>query len=304
MERKLTIQEPKVVRVDSKRNQRTLAQQVDVAGFGFWSSQDVVYSFRPAESNSGIRFFRADLPSSQPIPARVEYRIEKPRQTSLVADGAQVDMVEHVLAALRAARVDNCNVVVTAPEAPGLDGSSVVFLNALLDAGTVEQECAKVTLQVVAPGSIPGLGGAPGAQIEIAPDEEGETYYEYNLVYDVPGAIPNQSASFVFSRSPRDFAREIAPCRTFLTLSEANELRKLGICRRVTEKDALVFDNGAPIDNPLRFDNECARHKLLDMIGDFALAPVDWIGRFKATKTGHQQNANAVRYLLNQVDWR
>ncbi len=300
----MSIQTPKIVRVDSKRNQRTLARQVDVSGFGFWSSQDVVYSFRPSSCNSGVRFFRADLPDSPPICARVENRVDKPRQTSLAVDGAQVDMVEHVLAALRAARVDNCDVVVTAPEAPGLDGSSVQFLSAFLDAGTVEQDCARIALQVVAPGIIPELGGAPDAQIELEPPRDQETYYEYNLVYDFQSAIPNQLASFDFAQSPQDFAREIAPCRTFLTLAEANELRKLGICQRVTEKDALVFDQGAPIDNPLRFANECARHKLLDMVGDFALAPVDWIGRFTATKTGHQQNANAVRYLLNQVAWR
>ena len=95
-----------------------------------------------------------------------------------------------------------------------------------------------------------------------------------------------------------EYLREIAPCRTFLTLEEANALRAMGVCQRVTAKDALVFAPEGIIDNELRFDNECARHKLLDMVGDFALAPVDWIGEFRAYKTGHQQNADLVASLF------
>ena len=99
---------PKIVRAESIRRQQTLAQTVDVKGFGFWSSRDVVYSFRPAKENSGIRFFRSDLTNSEPIPALVFNRINKPRQTSLVARNAQVDMVGGIEATYRRAGARRC----------------------------------------------------------------------------------------------------------------------------------------------------------------------------------------------------
>lgn len=291
---------PRIVRVDSIRRQRTLNRQVDVAGFGLWSGVDVVYSFRPAAENSGVRFFRDDLPGSEPIPALVQFRIAKPRQTSLVNGNAQVDMVEHVLAALRAARVDNCDIVVNAPEAPGLDGSCEPFLKAFLDAGTTEQSAERPLLKVESPGTFLVDDAAPdGARIELAPSLPGETRYEYTLHYDTPRAIPNQKASFRFNEPAEAFLQEIAPCRTFLTLEEAEGLRQMGVCQRVTTKNALVFAPDGIVGNELRFENECARHKLLDMVGDFALAAVDWLGEFRAFKTGHQHNAQVVAALLD-----
>ena len=291
---------PRVVAIETSRRQQTLARRVDVSGFGLWTGVDVVYSFRPAEENSGVRFFRDDLPNSSPIPANVKNRIPKPRQTSLAVGSAQVDMVEHVLSALRAARVDNCDVVVNAPEAPGCDGSCAPILRAILDAGVVCQQATRSAIRAIEPGVYYPDGSGPNdARIEILPSVSDETFYEYNLYYDSPCAIPNQKAAFNFSASPEEYLREIAPCRTFLTLEEANALRAMGVCQRVTAKDALVFSSEGLVDNELRFDNECARHKLLDMVGDFALAPVDWIGEFRAYKTGHQQNAELVAALLD-----
>ena len=110
----------RVVRVESRRSQRTIARDAEVVGFGLWTGRDVRYRFHPAADDAGIAFYRADLPNAPRIPARVENRVAKPRQTSLAVGSAQVDMVEHVLAALRAARVDNCEIEVDAPEAPGM----------------------------------------------------------------------------------------------------------------------------------------------------------------------------------------
>ena len=287
---------PRVVKIESKRRQRTLARQVDVAGFGFWTGIDVVYSLLPAEENSGVRFYRNDLENAPDIPASVKNRVNKPRQTSLAVAGAQVDMVEHLLAALRAARIDNCDVVVTAAEAPGLDGSCKTFLEKILEAGYIEQDSDRTLLKIEKKGRICWDGGA---WFEVAPNDEDGTVYNYTLFYDVPCPIPNQNASFDLSASPECFLQEIAPCRTFLTLKEAQELRAMGVCQRVTVQNALVFAQDGIVGNSLRFENECARHKLLDMVGDFALAPVDWIGNFRAYKTGHQQNAQMLSALLD-----
>ncbi len=313
----MTFSLPEIVRVESTRRQRTLARRVDVAGFGFWTSRDVVFSFLPADDDSGVRFFRVDLPNSAPIPAHVANRIRKPRQTSLAGGDAQVDMIEHVLAALRGAGIDNCDVLVDAPEAPGLDGSAAPFLEAFLEAGVVEQTRERARLKVV----FPGRFGDDTAFVDVLPSapqsddpndnaefnenndsneksvyDFGSPCYEYRLIYDVPRSIPNQMAKFEFT--PETFRREIAPARTFLTFEEASYLREQGICGRVGPRDVLVYGADGPIENCLRFENECARHKILDMFGDFALAPFDWDGEFRACKTGHQQNADALTKAL------
>lgn len=316
----MTFSLPEIVRVDSTRRQRTLARRVDVAGFGFWTSRDVVFSFLPADDDAGVRFFRVDLPNAEPIPARVANRVRKPRQTSLAVGATQVDMIEHALAALRGAGIDNCDVLVDAPEAPGLDGSGAPFLEAFLEAGFVEQTRERTRLKIVSPGRF----GDESAFVDFLPSapriddlnenadsndfngfaeknayDFGLQRYEYQLFYDVPRSIPNQTARFEFT--PETFRREIAPARTFLTFEEANCLREQGICGRVGPRDVLVYGPDGPIENRLRFENECARHKILDMFGDFALAPVDWDGEFRARKTGHQQNADALAKALEIV---
>ncbi|MDD3590382.1 MAG: UDP-3-O-acyl-N-acetylglucosamine deacetylase [Thermoguttaceae bacterium] len=292
---------PKITRIESTRQQRTLADQVDIEGFGFWSSKDVLFSFRPAPENSGIRFFRADLPNSPPIPALVYNRIKKPRQTSLVVGSAQVDMVEHALAALHGAQIDNCDIIVNAQETPGLDGSASAFINAFLEVGAEEQDRERIRLKILDTGIFAENSEPNGRKIVVAPNEQKQTIFKYDLRYDIPGPIPNQTAIFNFSQPPEIFKSEIAPCRTFLTFEEACHLREQGICLRVGAQDVLVYGKDGPIDNKTRFDNECARHKILDMIGDFSLAPVDWEGEFHAAKTGHQQNADVLLAMLNSL---
>jgi len=88
-------------------------------------------------------------------------------------------------------------------------------------------------------------------------------------------------------------------CRTFLTKAEADGLLSQGLCQRVTYQNVLVFDENGPIGKTLHFPNECARHKILDMLGDFALSPFDWVGEFDAHCSGHQLNADCVKYLIS-----
>lgn len=278
------------------RKQRTLARNAVVEGFGFWTGRDVRLEFRPAEDNSGIRFFRTDIPDSLPIPARVEYRINRPRQTTLACKGIQVDMVEHVLAALRGLQIDNCDILTDSAEMPGFDGSAFPFFQAVRDAGTVEQTCYK-PLRIVEKEHFFQLGNGT---FRVQPSPTGKTIYEYRLVYDaIDGKscpIPDQDFSLDFS--VESFEKEIVSCRTFLLKSEAEFLLQQGLCQRVSPSDVLVYTENGPLENQLRFDNECARHKVLDMIGDFSLVDCDWIGEFSAYRTGHQQNADIIKQLL------
>ena len=124
---------------DILRTQQTVCTAVRVTGFGYWSGRDVRIEFRPAPANTGVVFLRDDLRPAVPIPAAVHLRVETPRRTTLVREGARVEMVEHILAALSGMWIDNCVVAVSGAEMPGVDGSSMPFVDALRTAGVRRQ---------------------------------------------------------------------------------------------------------------------------------------------------------------------
>lgn len=277
------------------RLQNTIDKSIFVQGFGFWTGEDVTIEFRPSRPNSGIRFVRADLAGHPRIPALVQYRDEKPRQTSLVKNEARVDMVEHVLAAVCALKIDNCEIWTDRPEMPGFDGSSIVFVSALERAKVVSQPAIRPMRLVTRAFRI----GSDNNWIDVLPSRNGQNTYRYSLIVDSNYPIDNQECSFDFSTEV--FRREIADSRTFITKHEAEYLLSRGLCRRVSPSDVLVLDVGGPVDNRFRYENECARHKVLDMIGDFSLIDCDWIGTFESYRGSHSLNAECVRVLLENT---
>lgn len=261
-------------------------------GFGFWSGLDVNVELRPAPPGHGIVFIRRDLPGLPCIPAAIANRVDGPRRTTLSVRGTAVDMVEHVLAALAGLQVDNCMVYVDRAEMPGLDGSSFRYVEAILEAGLVRQERPRRTLRITRPVRI----GGEDAWLLAEPGDGAGLDLEYRLSYPDDPAIGSQS--FSIRLAPETFRTGVAPARTFVTRAEAALLREQGLGRRVNFRDLLVFDDAGPVQNALRFPEECARHKLLDMIGDFALSGCDIVGRITAFRSGHRLNAELVRELL------
>jgi UDP-3-O-acyl N-acetylglucosamine deacetylase len=276
------------------RQQTTIADSVSVTGYGFWSGHDITLTFRPAKTNSGIVFVRTDLPGQPRIPAVVQNRVNGPRRTTLVANDCSVEMVEHVLAALAGLKIDNCEIFVDRAEMPGCDGSSLPFTNALAQTHVVQLSEPRQVIEVVSTIRV----GDENSWIQAEPVASDELELIYHLRYDRP-AIGTQSYSSIVT--PTIFAKEIAPARTFVLLEEAQQLQQQGLGQRVTFQDIIVFDEHGPIDNELRFDDECARHKMLDMIGDFSLSGTDLIGRFTAFRSGHQLNSQMVFALLQQI---
>ena len=275
-----------------QRFQQTLALPTYVEGFGFWTGEDIRVEFRPADCGTGIVFVRTDLDGEPRIPAHVRYREAKPRQTSLSIGDARVDMIEHLMAALAAARIDNCEIRVDGPEMPGMDGSSKPFYQALQKAGVAHQRSLKPVKIVQEPFVI----GNEKSFIAVKPSASFETVFRYHLDYQTHPVIGEQNYTYVPSKDI--FARELMPCRTFLTKAEADYLLSKGLCQRVTYQNVLVFDESGPIENELHFFNECARHKVLDMLGDLALSPFELIGEFDAHCSGHQLNADCLEYLI------
>ncbi len=275
----------------SVRNQRTLAGPAVVEGIGYWSGQDVSVEFRPGAPESGIAFVRRDLPGCPRIPATIECRSDMPRRTTLCRAGAGVGMVEHIMAALAGLHVDNCEVWADQPEMPGCDGSALPFVEAILGAGIVEQDAPREQYVVQ---NVFRLG-TEDAWLEVRPAGGEKTILRYDLDYGIGNPIGRQSLETVLA--PRFFHLNLAPARTFMLEIEADALRAQGLGQRATPRDLLVFGADGPIDNRLRFPDECVRHKLLDLVGDLALFGADLVGRFHAYRSGHRLNAEMVTAL-------
>lgn len=278
----------------SLRKQRTIAAPVALEGFGYWSGRDVRVEFRPAEPNAGVVFVRHDLPKAVRIGALVANRIETPRRTTLTAQGGKVEMVEHILAALAGLRIDNCEVWVNEPEMPGCDGSSQPFVEALAKAGVAEQDAYRPRLVVQ---NITRLGN-DDSWIEARPHSAAELQLRFRLDYGSGNAIGRQTLQMTVT--PESFRKELAPARTFMLAEEAEWLRARGLGVRASYGHLLVFDKDGPVENELRYRDECVRHKLLDLVGDLALAGCDLVGSVIAHRSGHRLNAELVRALLKE----
>lgn len=280
----------------SLRKQRTVAAPVSVEGFGYWGGRDVQVEFRPAPPHSGIVFERRDLNPPVRIAAGVARRIETPRRTTLSMAGTSVEMIEHIMAALYGLGVDNCEIWVDSAEMPGIDGSALAFVEALDRAGIVEQDALRPQLVVR---EITRLGDED-AWIEARPSPGGLAV-RYRLDYGLNNPIGRQTLDMKIT--PDVFRRELAASRTFVLQEEAHWLRAQGLAARATSRDLLVFDQRGPVDNELRYSDECVRHKVLDLVGDLALTGCDLVGQIVAHRSGHRLNAELARALLAEGEW-
>jgi UDP-3-O-acyl N-acetylglucosamine deacetylase len=283
------------VRVIAYRNQRTLAGTATVGGVGFITGARVVARFHPAPPGTGMVFRRVDLPGAPTVPARAEWVSGTQRRTTLGPPDSGVTLVEHVLAALAGTRVDNCVVDLDGPEPPGLDGSAVGFVEAVATAGVVSQSARRPIYAVAEPVVV----RSPGATLALHPADGTELRVSYRLDYG-PGA-PLSPQAHTLAVAPASFARDLAGCRTFLTEVEAAGLRAQGIGRHLTAADLLVFGRTGPIGNAVRFGDEPARHKILDLIGDLALCGFDLAGHVVAYRSGHALNVELARTLAAAV---
>jgi UDP-3-O-acyl N-acetylglucosamine deacetylase len=278
------------------RRQRTLARPVSVTGFGYFTGRDVQVEFWPAAENSGITFVRHDIGPAARIPASAALRVDMPRRTTLELGGVRVEMVEHVLAALAGLRVDNCEVWVDAPEMPGCDGSSSSFVEAIDAGGTIEQRSP--VRQIIVERTVRVGNGA--SWIEAQPSRSAGLSISFDLDYGAHTAIGRQT--YAIDVTPDSFRRELSACRTFILDEVAQAMLAEGRGQRVTPRDLLIFGPHGPIDNSLRFADECVRHKLLDVVGDLALTGCEIIGHVVAYRCGHQLHAELARRLLEQVE--
>ncbi|MEN3026164.1 MAG: bifunctional UDP-3-O-[3-hydroxymyristoyl] N-acetylglucosamine deacetylase/3-hydroxyacyl-ACP dehydratase [Chlorobiota bacterium] len=302
--------------------QRTIREPVSVSGVGLHTGAPCTITFHPAQENYGYRFVRTDVPNAPEIPALVDYVVDATRWTTLGSGDVRVHTVEHVLAALAGLRIDNCRIELDASEPPVGDGSSLPFVEALLKAGIMEQRVPRDYLIVDHP--IRYTDETRGTDMVALPNDD----FRITVMIDYPTPALGSQHTGLFSLE-KEFVTEFAPARTFCLLSEVESLLEQGLIRGGSLDNAIVIvdramspeglralarrlgiegelrlgSNGILNDTPLRYKNEPARHKLLDLLGDLALVGVPLRAHILAARPGHATNvefARRIRRLYEQ----
>ncbi len=274
--------------------QKTIREPVSVSGKGLFTGAQGTLTFKPAPVGHGIVFVRTDLSRPVRIPALVQHVTKRPRRTALKSGPDSVETIEHCMAAVAGMAIDNLEIEITAGEVPGMDGSCYPFVEALEKAGIVEQPAERLYLTVSTPMEV--RDGS--ATIIVSPPTGDEFQIIYDLDYGEVEPIRQQLFAYQLNGS---FAKEIAPARTFVTKPEAEMLRARGLGTHLQAGDILVLDTSGPIGTEFRFADECVRHKVLDLIGDFYLLGCPLKAKIVAYKSGHSLNHAMVRKLTQML---
>jgi UDP-3-O-[3-hydroxymyristoyl] N-acetylglucosamine deacetylase/3-hydroxyacyl-[acyl-carrier-protein] dehydratase len=297
--------------------QHTLQKPVSIKGKGLHTGVEVELTFRPASNNHGYKFKRLDLEGQPVISAIADHVTDTSRGTTIEDNGVRVSTIEHVLAALWGMGVDNALIEVSGPEMPIMDGSSAPFVKLIREAGVIELDAVRKYFEVKE--RIVYADKARGVEIAIYPDD----HFSIDVMIDYNSRTLGHQYAMLDDMA--DFEAEISSCRTFVFLHELEPLLQHNLIRGGDLDNAIVIVD-KPVEQPeldrlaglfnmpriqvkpegilnnleLRFSNEPARHKLLDLIGDFALVGKQIKGRIVATRPGHAAN-NQMARMLRQI---
>lgn len=278
--------------------QRTLKQIARTVGIGLHSGTKVRLQLRPAAAGTGIVFRRVDLDPLIDIPASAEAVRDTRLATTLVSGEARIATVEHLMSALAGLGIDNLYIDVDAPEIPIMDGSAASFVFLIQAAGIVEQNAPKRFVRVKR--AIEVREGDKWARLE--------PHFGYKLGFSIDFQHPAIDATeqFVEVDFARDsFVKDVARARTFGSVNDVEALRAMGLAQGGTLDNAIVIDEYRVLNaDGLRSDDEFAKHKLLDAMGDLYMLGHPLLAAYKAHKSGHALNNQLLRALLaDQTAW-
>ena len=273
--------------------QHTLKSDIRFEGKGLHTGRPVRMTIHPAAENSGIRFIRTDLDGRPEVLVSVLNARDADRHTTLAGDGVEIWTPEHLLSAFAGMRVDNALIEIDSVEVPILDGSAKPYADAIAGTGLRCQESERKVLKIA--GHLEYEDPASGSRIVFDPSDKCEISVTVDFSSKVLGV---QDACY---STEKDYASEIASARTFCFLSEIKPLLDMGLIKGGDLDNALVIDEPAGYYGNCKpyFENECARHKLLDLMGDLYLEGIPVQGRISAYKPGHKFNAKALLYLIS-----
>ena len=273
-------------------NQRTLAKSASMSGGTLHNGVKVTLTLHPAPIGHGYKFRRIDLPDEPIIEALADHVKTVERATTLVQGSAKIQTVEHVLSALAGLGVDNALIEMDANEPPIVDGSAAPFVALIREAGIVEQQAPRHSFEIGDPihlettsGSIMSVFPHDGFRIsctQVGPDSRFTQYLSLEI-------------------TPEVFANEIAPARTFVHYEDVKDLMEKGLIKGGSLENALVIRGESVLSKePLRFPDEFVRHKILDIIGDLALAGRPLHGHVIAVRPGHGPNTELARLIAKR----
>jgi UDP-3-O-[3-hydroxymyristoyl] N-acetylglucosamine deacetylase len=273
--------------------QTTLRSQATVSGVGVHSGLPVNLTLGPAPVDAGFIFVRtAPDGCDREVQATAEAVIATELATVLGdREGQLVSTAEHVLAALRGMGIDNATIELDGPEVPIMDGSAAAFVSAIDQAGIVTQSAPRRFIQVLKPVKV-AMGASFG---EIRPYSAG---FRAEVEIDFTNPMIGRQ-SYALDLSPERFRREISRARTFGCMNDVTRLWSAGFARGASFENSVVFDETRLLNaEGLRYSDECARHKLLDVIGDLALAGLPLLGAYRSVRGGHKLNHAVLTALL------
>ena len=279
--------------------QHTLAAEISQSGVGLHSGIFTYLRVLPAAAGQGRYFVRVDLPDQPIIPASVKAVEATVLSTQLSEGEACVRTVEHLLAALAGMGVDNARIEIDGPEVPLLDGSALLWVDAIALAGLVSQSLPRRSILLSEPISV------TQGDAFVAAFPATETRFTYGIDFDLP-AIGNQWHSWLSAHSVKDldsrtFVQEIAPARTFGLAHQVDYLRQQGLIKGGTLENALVCGSQGWLNPPLRFANEPVRHKILDLVGDLSLLGFFPTAHFLAYKASHTLHIQFAQLLEQKM---
>lgn len=280
--------------------QTTLGSPVMVTGIGVHSGMPVTVNLGPADADTGYLFIRTGLDGAdREIRAKADAVIATEFATVLGdADGPLVSTAEHVLASLRGMGVDNATIEIDGPEVPIMDGSAAPFADAIDRAGIIQLAAPRRFIEVLKPVRVV-IGESIG---ELVPYTDGfRADVEINFAHPQIGR-----QAFTFEMSAASFRRDICRARTFGCMEDVAKLWSAGYARGASLENTIVYDAKRVLNQEgLRYRDEFVRHKMLDVVGDLALAGLPLLGRYNAVRPGHKLNNAVLRALLaDRSAWR
>jgi UDP-3-O-[3-hydroxymyristoyl] N-acetylglucosamine deacetylase len=280
--------------------QTTLRSQATVTGVGVHSGLPVTLSIGPASVDAGFIFVRTGLEGTDREVQAVAESVIATEFATVLGDrnGPLVSTAEHVLAALRGMGVDNATIEVDGPEVPIMDGSAAAFVAAIDQAGIVTQSAARRFIQVLKPVQVT-MGDSSG---ELRPYAAG---FRAEVEIDFANPVIGRQ-SYMLDVSPERFRREISRARTFGCMNDVARLWSAGFALGASFENSVVFDDERLLNTEgLRYADECARHKMLDVVGDLALAGLPLLGAYRSVRGGHKLNHAVLTALLaDRSAWR
>jgi len=278
--------------------QRTLKKQVSATGVGLHNGEKVTLTLLPAAIDTGIVYRRTDLPGKPEIQATPDAVSDTRMCSALEKNGARVATVEHLMSALAGLGVDNIIVEVSASEIPIMDGSSGPFIYLLQSAGIVEQPAAKKFIRIT-------------KEIEVKEDDKWvrfDPYHGFKMDFTIDFAHPvfeNSGNNVKIDFADNTYVSEISRARTFGFMHEVEYLRANGLARGGSLDNAIVLDEFRVLNTDgLRYDDEFAKHKVLDAIGDLYMLGHPVLGAYTAFKSGHGLNNQLIRSLMeDETAW-